>query len=217
MQKKTVKVCGKDFVNSEENLTNLWDHIAGVVKDDDMVTADLSNLEELEEQEPSKRRKMRGKTLENKKKSKGRISTAEKNLVGLAGEIHAFRYLRKHYGIEIVGPSNWISENSRYKYPENNTNDGQGCDFVIHKDGKTYFIEVKATREDDEAFELGSSEVKLAIDSANRRKREFIILHVLYALSDSPKFRFLPNPYNRKHRNKYRFEEAGLRVRYKTV
>ncbi len=41
-------------------------------------------------------------------------------------------------------------------------------------------------------FELGSSEVELAIDSANRRKKEFVILHVLDALSDSPQFRLLP-------------------------
>lgn len=73
---------------------------------------------------------------------------------------------------------------------------------------------MKATQTEDEAFELGSSEVKLAIDSANSRKKEFVILHVLDALSDSPQFRFLPNPYDRKYKDKYKFEEAGLRVRY---
>ena len=78
-------------------------------------------------------------------------------------------------------------------------------------------MEVKATQAEDEAFELGSSEVELAIDSANRRKKEFVILHVLDALSDSPQFRLLPNPYDRKHRDKYKFEEAGLRVRYETT
>ena len=41
-----------------------------------------------------------------------------------------------------------------------------------------------------------------------------MILHVLNALSDEPIIRFLPNPYDKKQKNKYRFEEAGLRVRY---
>jgi len=217
LQKKRIEVCGAVFVNSEENLHNLWDHIAKAIGDDDLAITDLSILEELEDQQYSKKRRIDGKQLENKKKSKGRISQAEKDLVGLAGEIHAFRALRKHYGIETVGPSSWLSENSRHKYPENTANDSFGCDFKIHKDGKTYFIEVKATKSDAEVFELGPSEVKLAIDYASGRKKEFLILHVLYALSDSPKFRFLPNPYKRKHRNKYRFEEAGLRVRYKTT
>jgi hypothetical protein len=50
LQKKTVKVCGVDFVNSEENLNNLWDHIFGAIVDDSVATADLSDLEELKEQ-----------------------------------------------------------------------------------------------------------------------------------------------------------------------
>ncbi|MES9811334.1 MAG: DUF3883 domain-containing protein [Candidatus Thiodiazotropha sp.] len=217
LQKKTVKVCGMDFVNSEENLINLWDHILGAIEDDSVATADLTDLEELKEQGASKKRKKGNKKSTNKKKPKGRISQAMKDLVGLAGEIHAFRALQKFYGIETVGPSSWFSENSRHKYPENTTDDGYGCDFVIHKNGKTHYVEVKATQAEDEAFELGSSEVELAIDSANRRKKEFVILHVLDALSDSPQFRLLPNPYDRKHRDKYKFEEAGLRVRYETT
>ena len=214
LQKRTVKVCGVDFVNSEENLNNLWEHILGAVEDDNVATADLSDLEELKDQGASKKRKKGNKKPTNKKKPKGRMSQAMKDLVGLAGEIHAFRALQKFYGVETVGPSSWISENSRHKYPENTTDDGYGCDFVIHKNGKTHYVEVKATQAEDEAFELGSSEVELAIDSANRRKKEFVILHVLDALSDSPQFRLLPNPYDRKHKGKYHFEEAGLRVRY---
>ena len=73
---------------------------------------------------------------------------------------------------------------------------------------------MKATQSEDEVFELGSSEVELAIELANRRKKKFIILHVLDALSDTPYFRLLPNPYDKKYNAKYRFEEAGLRVRY---
>jgi len=214
LQKKTVKICGMDFVNSEENLINLWDHILGAIEDDSVATADLTDLEELKDQGASKKRKKGNKKPTNKKKPKGRMNQAMKDLVGLAGEIHAFRALQKFYGVETVGPSSWISENSRHKYPENTTDDGYGCDFVIHKNGKTHYVEVKATQAEDEAFELGSSEVELAIDSANRRKKEFVILHVLDALSDSPQFRLLPNPYDRKHKGKYHFEEAGLRVRY---
>ncbi len=217
IQKKTVNVCGKDFVNTEDNLPDLWDHICEAIKDDSVAMVNLSDLEELNDQRVSKKRKKGNKKPTHKKKSKGRMSQSMKDIVGLAGEIHAFRVLQKSYGGEIVGPSSWISENSRHKYPENTTNDGYGCDFVIRKNGKIHYVEVKATQAEDETFELGSSEVELAIDSANRRKKEFVILHVLNARSDSPQFRLLPNPYDRKYKDKYKFEEAGLRVRYETT
>jgi len=214
LQKKTVNVCGTDFVNTEGNLNNLWDHILGAIVDNDVAEIDLSDLEVLKDQTPSKKRKKRDKKLTSKKKAKGRMSQSMKDLIGLAGEIHGYRALQKVYGTDAVGPSSWISDNSRHKYPENTTSDGYGCDFTVYKNGKEHYIEVKATQGEDETFELGSSEVELAIDSANRRKKEFMILHVLDALSGSPKFRLLPNPYDRKHKDKYKFEEAGLRVRY---
>ncbi len=217
IQKKTVNVCGKDFVNTEDNLPDLWDHICEAIEDDSVATVNLSDLEELNDQRVSKKRKKGNKKPTHKKKSKGRMSQSMKDIVGLAGEIHAFRTLQKSFGGEIVGPSSWISENSRHKYPENTTNDGYGCDFEIFKNGKIHYVEVKATQAEDETFELGSSEVELAIDSANRRKKEFVILHVLNARSDSPQFRLLPNPYDRKYKDKYKFEEAGLRVRYETT
>ena len=214
IQNKTVNVCGADFVNIEDNLNKLWDHILGAIENDNVSPADLSDLEELKDQGPSKKRKRRDKKPTNKKKPKGSMSQAMKDLVGLAGEIHAFRALQKVYGVETVGPGSWISENSRHKYPGNSTDDGFGCDFVIHENGKVHHIEVKATQGEDEAFELGSSEVELAISLANGRKKEFVILHVLNALGDAPSIRLLPNPYDRKHKDKYHFEEAGLRVRY---
>ena len=217
LRKKTVDVCGMDFVNSEENLNNLWDHISEAIEDNSVAKVNLSEFEELEEQRASGKRKKGNKTPANKTKTRGRMSQDMKYLVGLAGEIHAFRALQKLHGVETVGPSSWISENSRRKYPENTTDDGFGCDFRIDQNGKTYYVEVKATQAEDEAFELGSSEVELAIDSANRRKKEFVILHVLNALSASPRFRVLPNPYDSKYKAKYKFEKAGLRVRYETT
>ena len=194
LHKKTVEVCGEDFVNTGDNLGNLWDHIIKTIQDDDVPTADLNDLEELKEQEPSRKRKTRGNLPTNRKKPKGRMSRSMRDLVGLAGEIHAFRALQKAYGAETVGPGCWVSENSRHKYPENVTDDGIGCDFVIHKDEKVQYVEVKATQAEDKVFELGSSEVELAIDSTNSRKKEFVILHVLNALEDAPCIRLLPNP-----------------------
>ena len=216
LREKTVEVCGRDFVNSEDNLNNLWEHILKTIGDDSVVGVDLNNLESLKKREPVKKRKKDNKNPTKMTKTPGRKCQALKDLVGLVGEIHAFRALQKFYGGENVGPDNWKSENSRYKYPENTANDGLGCDFVIHnEDGNIHYVEVKATQAENEAFELGSSEAELAINSANRRKKNFVILHVLNALDNTPSIRILPNPYDERYKDKYYFEEAGLRVRYK--
>jgi hypothetical protein len=80
--------------------------------------------------------------------------------------------------------------------------------------GTTHFIEVKTTQGNDDSFELGSSEVRtLALDKAHRKKELFHILHLVSALSEKPELRLLPNPFNRRHGGKYRFENARLRVR----
>ena len=215
IQKKTVNVGGSDFINTEDNLNNLWDHILVAIEDDNVAKADLSALEELRDQSPIKKRKKRDRKPTSKKKCKGSVNGPMQSLVGLAGEIHAYRALQKTYGAKTVGPICWVSENSRYKYPENATDDGYGCDFVIRIDNKVHYVEVKATQGEDDTFDLGPSQVELAIGTTSRRNEEFVILHVLNALGDLPRVRLLPNPYDREHRDKYHFEEARLRVRYK--
>lgn len=96
----------------------------------------------------------------------------------------------------------------------NRTNDGYGCDFEVSVEGKTHCFEVKATTGDDEIFELGSSEIRLAVELANGRKKIFSIIHVMDALSDKPEMRLLPNPYSKKYKSFYQVEDAGLRIRY---
>ena len=215
-KKEIVSVCGSEFQNTNDNLGNLWGHICDSIDKELVGSANLENFEELNSMKLGKNRK-RGDNrnpVRKKKTAPGRMSQAMKNLVGFTGEIHAYRALQEQYGSDAVNSSSWVSDNSLYLYPENSTNDGYGCDFVVRFDEKTYYVEVKASQSDDEAFELGSTEVQLAIECANSRKKRFMILHVLNALSKEPALRVLPNPYDKKQTSKYRFEDVGLRVRY---
>ncbi len=216
-EKMKVKICGSEFVNSEDNLGSLWDHICSSIDTNNVPTLGLDHLVDLEDQESTRIHRPRGWNPTGNKKSMGRLSRSMENLIGFVGEIHAFRSLMKFYGDNIVTPSDWISAYSLHLYPGNTSvDDGFGCDFVVRLDnGNERYIEVKATQGDNEVLELGPSEVELALDVANRRKKEFVILHVLNALSENPIFRLLPNPYSKKFKSKYRFEEAGLRVKYK--
>jgi len=144
---------------------------------------------------------------------KGMTQSME-DLIGLLGEIHAFRALRKKYGVAIVGPSNWISENSTYVFPKNLVSDIYGYDFKLQANGKIYYIEVKSSQGDEQVFELVSSEIRKAIEIANKRKEKYIIFHVTEALSSKPIFQFLPNPYDKQYRNAYKIFDAGLRIQY---
>jgi hypothetical protein len=103
-------------------------------------------------------------------------------------------------------------------FPGNEADDGRGCDFVIPKAGKTYYIEVKASQGDDESFKLGTSEIELAsaVTSKKRRKSEiYQILHITNALSENPAFHVLPNPYDKTYENLFYKEDAEARIRYK--
>jgi len=75
---------------------------------------------------------------------------------------------------------------------------------------------VKASTGEDEIFELGSSEIQLAVELANKRNDIFSIIHVMNVLSDNPEFQRLPNPYSKRYRAMYKIEDAGLRIRYET-
>ncbi len=213
-RKLIVRVCGRDFENSEENLSALWDHLSSSLPDDAIDGVVLHDLTTLQSLPPTKKKRGKKTPLGGGKSRVPRLSQAMKDLLGLAGEIHAFRALKKQYGSEAVRSDSWISENSLHRFPGNPTDDGFGCDFRVHIGKKVHFIEVKATQGDRSIFELGPSEVRLAIEKADGRKHIFHILHVMEVLNETPMLRMLPNPFSRKSSNRFVFEEAGLHVRY---
>ena len=220
-QKKLISVCGNEFDGSDDNLASLWSHICEGITDTDLDTFAAINLQSSVHLKPviSKRKKSEKVDEGNKPKPfKGHLSKSMENIIGLSGEIHAFRMLLKNYGSSVVHQGAWVSGNSNHVFPENKADDGRGCDFVINHNGKTYCIEVKASQGDDETFKLGSSEIRLSMDLAKKkktRKEIFQILHVTNALTKNPSFRLLPNPYDQKYQSYFVVEDADARVRYK--
>ncbi|MDY7815168.1 hypothetical protein U0F71_05470 [Burkholderia pseudomallei] len=216
-KRRMVDICGDSFDSSEDNLHNLWSFLSERIPDAnlDHVRLDLSKLSALGPGR-SKRSKPDRVTPPTSAKH-ARPPKAMEELVGLAGEIHVFRMLRKMYGNDAVTASAWVSENSLKVFPSNLTDDGRGCDFAFTVKGKQYRIEVKASAGNDESFTMGSSEIRLAMDigSKSRRRREiFRIVHVTNALSPSPSIVVLPNPYDSAFADSFRIEEADARVRY---
>lgn len=219
-QNRLISVCGQEFDSSDDNLAALWSHIATGLPDDVIGSLDPITLAEpTTALVPPPKRKPSGQGVGGYRSIPS--PKARDNLVGLAGEIHAFRRLQQQYGALIVSASSWLSSNALHAYADNTAvvNDAAGCDFRFVVEGKTYHIEVKSSSGADEMFTLGSSEIRLAMElskSRSSRKRSvFVLLRVLDALSAQPTFQVLPNPYDGRFRSLYDIVEAGARVRYR--
>lgn len=216
---RLVQVGGKEFDSSEDNLSRLYDHIQLVFPDDRLAALtgiDLRSPDGLalitRDSTPG-RKDGRSRTQTRVK----RASKAMEALIGLAGEIHAYRMLKSRYNAR---QESWISSNGNIVFPENQYDDGRGCDFEIAIGDRVYCVEVKASEGEDEYFSLGSSEIRLAVEIARKsrphRKSVFTILHVTRALSDQPEFKLLPNPYDPRYQSFFLLDGADVRVRYKT-
>ena len=171
LQKRMMPVCGKDFECSEENFSGLWAHISGAVSEPALPSVDLDKVSA--SHEPPRKKPGPGGGGRPPGKARQRQPQAVKDLIGLAGEIQAYRSLLREYGPTVISPSVWKSSNSRFKFPDNTGDDGLGCDFVFHQAGKEYHIEVKATQGEDESFRTWSNKIRDAVEVANKRSITF--------------------------------------------
>ncbi len=149
-KRKIVKVAGREFVNVKDRLPELWRLVESEIPEDRLPALPLNQTETL----GSFRRARGGASDSGVQGPRGtgsrkeRLTQAMKDLLGVLGELHAYRLLQKTYP-QAVGPACWVSENSRYFFPEKPTNDALGCDFQIKVKGRTYYVEVKATSGED--------------------------------------------------------------------
>ncbi len=140
-------------------------------------------------------------------------------LVGIVGEMHAYRYLRSQFGSGVLTPAKWVSENSLKVLPpaggeKRDASDSHGFDFRFRCDGITWHFEVKATTEDDTSFSLPPSEIRAATRLANSHRDRWRILRIRRALTDSPEIDLLPNPFETGFSDLFRLSSGGMTVRY---
>ena len=152
--------------------------------------------------------------------SNRRSSSGHRELVGIVGEIHAYRYLRHEFGIDTVTPDSWVSEIRLQVLPlvagePDNTSDGHGYDFQFSYRGRRWHVEVKSTTGDDPQFGLGISEIEAATRLARKRGGRWRILRVRNALSVQPEFDWLPNPFEEGFRQLFRLHQGEMLVSYR--
>jgi hypothetical protein len=220
-RRNIVKVCDEDFDSSEDNLGQLWCFLKSRIPDESIAKSqplDLGKTMALTPFKASRGRASADSPRQPPKKQQQRQPKSIDELVGLAGETFVYRKLQQKYGSYVVSSSTWVSENSRHVFPHNQADNGRGCDFAFTANGKLLRVEVKSSAGDDEAFTLGSSEIRLAMELGTRGKRRreiFVLVHVNNALSTAPTAVVLPNPYDPKYAAMFSIEEADARVRYR--
>ena len=137
-------------------------------------------------------------------------------LVGIVGEMHAFRFLQSKFDIDEHA---WVSEFRTKVLPlregeTDETSDSHGYDFRFTHDGKTWCVEVKATTEDGTSFDLSSGEIAAASRIAPRKDERWRILRVRRALSEQPECDWLPNPFDPVAGHLLRLRQGSMTVEY---
>ena len=171
---------------------------------------------------PRSRTRPNGGGVKKRKTTYSGPSPEEAELIGVIGEIHAYRYLRKQFGGRAIRARAWVSKSRIGVLPlvdgeRDETSDGHGFDFRFNHDGVRWHIEVKATKEDESSFNLGISEIEAATTIARRRSNRWRwrILRIRNALSREPAFDWLPNPFEDGFRKHYRLHQGGMIVSYR--
>ena len=216
-QRRTFDVAGTPFeVDGTASYRELFDRLESLAEPDGP-RASKDRFTPLAEAGPSGGRPGRwggngGKT------SHLRPSADLRELVGIVGEIHAYRFLCAEFG-KGVTPDAWVSEIRLKVLPlvageKDDTSDGHGFDFRFRYNRKTWCVEVKATSGDDTQFDLGSTEIDAATSLARKRGWRWRILRVRNALSERPDFDWLPNPFEESFRKHFRLHRGGMLVSY---
>ena len=213
-KQRTFDVAGFSFEVGTTSYGELFGHLDGLANPEGP-RASKDAFTPLADTHPGRTRSGGG----GRKTSNQRPSADLRELVGVVGEMQAFRFLRKEFGDDIVTQDAWVSEIRLSVLPlvngePDNTSDGHGFDFQFTHRGKKLYVEVKATAGDDQQFDLGISEIKAATRLAQKRRERWRILRVRKALSDQPEFDWLPNPFEEGFKNKFRLHRGGMMVSY---
>ena len=154
--------------------------------------------------------------LTNRKTAKRLGSPHLPGLVGIVGEIHAFRFLRSRFDVDERA---WVSEFRTKVLPlqegeRDKTSDSLGYDFRFAYDGKSWCVEVKATTEDGTSFDLSSGQIDTANRIANKKDWRWRILRIRRVFGEQPEFDWLPNPFEQGAGQRLRLRRGRVTVEY---
>ena len=154
--------------------------------------------------------------LTNRKTATRHGSPHLPGLVGVVGEMHAYRFLRSRFDIDERA---WVSEFRTKVLPlqegeRDKTSDSLGYDFRFAYDGKTWCVEVKSTTEDSTSFDLSSGQIDTANRIANKKDWRWRILRIRRVFQEQPQLDWLPNPFEEGVGHRLRLRRGSVTVEY---
>ena len=223
-EKRTFNVGGKPYeIDGPETYTTLFRRLKGLPQPVGP-RANLDEITRLESVHPHRSSDSSGhegriwlaKARAKPKTGQLYASPHLRELVGVVGEMHAFRFLQSKFNIDEHA---WVSEFRTKVLPlreseTDETSDSLGYDFRFAYGGRWWCVEVKATTEDDTRFELASSQLAAANRIADSKDEQWRILRVRRALSEEPLCDWLPNPFDRGTAHGLRLRQGTVTVEY---
>lgn len=171
-----------------------------------------SNLAEISQNLGSPKGK---KSLRNSSKRRSRAPEEKTQLIGRLGEIAVYHWLKNILPKQDIDAA-WLSENGGL-LTGRACDDSLGHDFEVSYNKKIWKIEVKASLEDPQSFEMGETEIKAARAAA--RFRSGIQYKIAYVsnLSDPPNLsvEMLPNPMTEEGESVLELLGEGIRYGFK--
>ncbi len=139
-----------------------------------------------------------------------RLSPAQMDAVGLAGEVAAYGWLEANY--EEFTDASWCS-GYRNRIDGTGGDDSHGYDFEILTPRRRLMFEVKATT--GAGFEVDLTDLEMRAARGVRRNEQYHILFVAHALtSEERAIYLLPNPLGQQGIGRYRTVGSGLRLKF---
>ena len=216
-QRETVNVADISFEVGTMNFRELFDHLDSLP--DHIGPYDASQDMFTPLVVPSFGGRSGRNDMEKKKISQLRLSPQLRELIGIIGEMRAYRFLRQKFGDDSITQDTWVSKIRLKALPLverelDKTSDGHGFDFQFSHQNRRWHIEVKSTIGDDSQFELGISEIEAATRFARERGGIWKILRIRNVLSVEPAFDWLPNPFEEGFKEYFHLQQGGMRISY---
>lgn len=130
------------------------------------------------------------------------LSDAQKQAVGLIGELYAKEWIRRFYrekhGMEL-DDSCWVSGYSGAVLGAKSGDDRLGYDMIVRLKTVTHYYEVKASVGDSRVFEMGPTEIAAAHRHRGDKEHRYRVLYVSHATDHKrTKITLLPNPFSKE-------------------
>lgn len=153
-------------------------------------SADLATVERDDHSSKPPRERSAGK----KKGKQPRVPEEKTELIGRLGEMVVYHWLKRILSKQDID-SAWVSENGAL-ITGRDGNDGLGYDFEVSYRNQIWQIEVKASVDDPQSFEIGETEVRAARLAARSRSGiQYKIAYVSHVAEPAQtKIEMLPNP-----------------------